>query len=427
MNFPNESSFLLESAHSIGVRLCRDANWHESQCNWLGDAMEFIDGSWSVVHKAGGPDLYSGTSGVGLFLVQLYRQTEERVFRRVALAALSHALGSEAGGSAAYGGFYSGQGGVGYAAILAGKIFGEEWLLLQGLQRVRAAASLDHDNDPLDVLAGSAGLIALLLDVHRSTGEADLLDRALLLGERLVASAVRTDQGWSWRTTTAVNPLLGLSHGAAGIGWSLAELHAATGVAVFKEAAEQAFAYERIWFSETAKNWPDLREVPASSSPMVDLPYPVGWCHGAPGIGLTRLRAHRLLNIQSILEDAMNAVDTTARSLAAVSPGLEGSFCLCHGHFGNAELLLKAADQLEQSHLRPLVEKFASNAASRFEAEGFGWPCGVPGGGETPGLMLGLAGIGYSLLRMHDARVPSVLLLGGDGEPRTASAAVLTG
>ncbi|MER2507379.1 MAG: hypothetical protein ABTQ27_01330, partial [Amaricoccus sp.] len=37
-----------------------------------------------------------------------------------------------------------------------------------------------------------------------------------------------------------------------------------------------------------------------------------------------------------------------------------------------------------------------------------GWRCGVPGGEATPGLMLGLAGIGWAQLRAaHPEAVPS--------------------
>jgi hypothetical protein len=39
---------------------------------------------------------------------------------------------------------------------------------------------------------------------------------------------------------------------------------------------------------------------------------------------------------------------------------------------------------------------------------GDAWPCGVPGG-TTPGLFLGLSGIGWWFLRLHDDRVPSPL------------------
>lgn len=41
-----------------------------------------------------------------------------------------------------------------------------------------------------------------------------------------------------------------------------------------------------------------------------------------------------------------------------------------------------------------------------------GWLCGLPSGVESPGLMTGLAGIGYGLLRLAaPERVPSVLTL----------------
>jgi lantibiotic modifying enzyme len=41
-----------------------------------------------------------------------------------------------------------------------------------------------------------------------------------------------------------------------------------------------------------------------------------------------------------------------------------------------------------------------------------GWVTGVPLGVETPGLMTGLAGIGYQLLRLAEPeKVPSVLLV----------------
>ena len=66
---------------------------------------------------------------------------------------------------------------------------------------------------------------------------------------------------------------------------------------------------------------------------------------------------------------------------------------------GQAEWLEKAR-QLAGSILR--------------EVDATGWRCGVPGGVETPGLMTGLAGIGYQLLRLADSeKVPSLLLMEG--------------
>ena len=51
-----------------------------------------------------------------------------------------------------------------------------------------------------------------------------------------------------------------------------------------------------------------------------------------------------------------------------------------------------------------------------------GWVCGTPSPAETPGLMIGLAGIGYNLLRFADpAAVPSLLL----AEPPRPAAGLL--
>ena len=63
----------LDTAASIGARLCRDAIWDGDRCNWLGDSMEFHAGEWKVGHKSFGPELYSGTIGVALFLATLNR------------------------------------------------------------------------------------------------------------------------------------------------------------------------------------------------------------------------------------------------------------------------------------------------------------------------------------------------------------------
>ena len=51
--------------------------------------------------------------------------------------------------------------------------------------------------------------------------------------------------------------------------------------------------------------------------------------------------------------------------------------------------------------------------------EEHGWRCGVPLDVETPGMMDGLAGIGYELLRLAEpSQIPSVLIL---EEPRGIS------
>jgi hypothetical protein len=64
-------------------------------------------------------------------------------------------------------------------------------------------------------------------------------------------------------------------------------------------------------------------------------------------------------------------------------------------------------DSIEAS---PLAYRVADAGIERYAARGAPWPCGV-GGGETPGLMLGLAGIGYSYLRLCNRATPSILIV----------------
>ena len=59
-----ERGEFLDAATAIGVGLARDAIWDGDRCNWLGDVMELVLGSWQVVHRSFGTDLYGGTSGV---------------------------------------------------------------------------------------------------------------------------------------------------------------------------------------------------------------------------------------------------------------------------------------------------------------------------------------------------------------------------
>ena len=86
--------------------------------------------------------------------------------------------------------------------------------------------------------------------------------------------------------------------------------------------------------------------------------------------------------------------------------GFVNSHCLCHGNFGNAELFRIGDDD---SRVNQLVQMVVDDYVSKEH-----WQCGLPAGTTTPGLMCGLAGIGYGLLRAADPiDIPNVLALDG--------------
>jgi lantibiotic modifying enzyme len=371
----------LEVAERIGARLCRDALWSEGRCNWTADRLE----GTTIAHGSLGPSLYSGTAGIALFLWRLSEATGERIFRATAEAALRQALSKPLVGSP---GFYTGAPGVLFAASILGREIADE----------QAVAAAPTDPRMLDLLSGSAGAIVALLHFFRSGGGIGLLESALQHGDLLLAEAARGESGWSWKSLHATRNLTGFSHGTAGIAWALLELWQISREKRFHDAALEAFRYERACFDPERQAWPDFREDPAQ--------YLALWCHGAVGIGFSRLRAWQILGDADCLAEARVALARATDPASAPA-----NYSLCHGRSGTGDFLLYASHVLGEERWLAPAEASAQEGIEFFERRRLPWPCGLPRANETPDLMLGLAGIGYHYLRLADPEhTPTVLL-----------------
>jgi lantibiotic modifying enzyme len=412
-----ERQQFLAVADALGARLCRDAVWDGRRCNWLGDSMEFVAGAWQVAHRSFGPDLYGGTSGIALFLARLHAATGERLFRKTATAALEQTLSRlDRLAPPVRPAFYSGWTGAAYALAQCAPLLGEERFRDAAARTVRGMLAGAIHPEALDVVGGSAGAIPVLLGLQGLLGNGDLPDLARRHGESLLAAARRQGDALSWTTLPGTDPsqpdLTGFSHGAAGIGWALLELARATGEARFGDAAEAAFRYERRCFDPRQGNWLDFRSAQPGPNGAAVWGCSLAWCHGAPGIALSRARAFRLTGSEEARREAAVAIATTGRgvSQALALPGTD--FSLCHGLAGNAECAAVASRALGDGTGTGADLDLARFGIERYHADRAPWPCGVPGGGESPGLMLGLAGIGHFYLRLAlPDRVPSVLLV----------------
>lgn len=405
----SEARFL-EAADRIGARLCRDAIWAGGRCNWLGDAMEFAEGRWQVGHRSFGPDLYGGTTGIALFLARLYSLIGDDIFKKTAEGGIRCALSQmHLLDPAISFGFYSGITGIAYALAEVAKLLNRDDLSQQSTQMLEKLPQEKVPVQSWDVISGSAGIIPVLLKFHAEAHRDFMLDLALRHGEMLLQGANRNGDGWSWKTMDGSKDLTGFSHGTAGIAWALLELHSASKEQRFLEAGLSALRYERRWYDAAQENWPDFRSEGQPGTQICAL----AWCHGAPGIGLSRIRAHQLLEDRESLTEAAVAVRTTARSLGATVQSGQGNYCLCHGNMGNAELLLADGDIMGNSESLKLVWQVAEQAIQQYQESHNPWPCGVLNGGENPGLMLGLAGIGYFFLRLFSReQVPSIMIVG---------------
>lgn len=414
----------LDAAVAIGERLAGEALWSGARCNWLGDAMEFVDGDWHVVHRSCGVSLYDGTSGIALFLARLLAATgsNDPVLHATAEGALAQAA-SRLTSLPAPGrlGLHSGLVGVGYAFVECGAALEQPTWSEQGKAILDGLSRESDDGEGLDVISGAAGAIPALL--RQGTGRCISLAQAL--GERLLARALRVGPTVAWNTMPGTrNPLTGYSHGTAGIAVALQELAEVTGDGRFAEAARGAVLYERQHFVAAQGNWPDFRDFTAVGVPPSDDAQvcATAWCHGAPGIALSRLRLWELTGDDGLRDEARTAIETTQRAIdqLLVQPGADCS--VCHGLSGLAEPLLVASAAFDE----PEYQHAARRVADRF-VEWYGrtrspWPCGVPGGGETPALMTGLSGIGHFFLRMSDPlRTPPVTLITASDKLATRS------
>jgi lantibiotic biosynthesis protein len=257
----------------------------------------------------------------------------------------------------------------------------------------------------LDLIGGAAGTALALLELADLLDERNLVVGATSCADALVAAAEPQVWGSAWSGADGP-PLLGLGHGAAGIAIALAEVAARTGRETYDAVARRGLEYERGWYDPAEVGWPDLRGDGDGSLQ--------AWCHGALGIGLSRLRMLPMDPLASAEASAalQAARDVVIRAGTALQGGAVTDCTACHGLAGAVELLLAAAEVLQVEDHAEAARRVAALMLEQRRTAG-GWPCGLPGAGVVPGLMTGTAGIALTLLRAAgQVRLDSPLLPG---------------
>lgn len=401
---------LTKEAQAVGDRLCKLAIYGEDAVGWLG-LTSVGERQWQV--RLAGVDLYSGTSGIALFLAYLGKLTGEGQYTSLAKRALTTTrylferrkefLGLSA---------FSGIGSFIYLLSHLGTLWNDQALYEEAEEVVELLPDAIAQDQTFDVMLGSAGCIAALLSLYAVSPSEAILAAAIQCGDHLIDCASPMQTGIGWMTEFAERPLTGLSHGNAGIALNLLRLSAVSGEERFRQAALAAIEYERSVFDPEKRNWPDFRKF--EEEQMEDNnqaegeeshSFMVAWCHGASGVGLARLGSLRFIDDQAIRAEIDAALQAT------LATGFGWNHSLCHGDMGNLETLLVATQQLADTHY--YKERLQSITAMLLDSiDRQGWVGGVPHGGETPGLMTGIAGIGYAMLRLASpGQIPSVLLL----------------
>ncbi|HYU32097.1 MAG TPA: type 2 lanthipeptide synthetase LanM family protein [Thermoanaerobaculia bacterium] len=401
-------SRLIGHASAVGAWFEEMALRDERHATWIG--LDFRNQVWSLAQSP--EDLYAGLPGIALFLGYLGAITGEERWTGLSRAALASLLarldledGAPESGPSSIGAFI-GWGGPLYTAACLGALWQDAGLLAAAGRMVeRIPPRIGRDED-LDIVGGAAGAILGLLAFAQATGSERPLEVAVRCGEHLLARSHPAGPGLGWLTRLATErPQVGFSHGNAGIGLALVELAAASGEVRFLDAGLAGFAWEREAF------WPALRRWLSGDGdqpPPLESMTAMAWCYGAPGVGLSRLRALPQMRNPEACRALRAEIEEAVRQ--TVPRGFGENHCLCHGDLGNLDFLLQARQALDCPDLDEVIDRQTRTVLASIERDG--WLCGTRGDVESPALMNGYAGIGYGLLRLAAPdRVPSVLVL----------------
>ena len=384
---------LIEEARRIGDAIIAKAIRENGCAQWIGFT-SMGTGGWGITPL--GLELYDGLPGVAIFLAYLGFLTDEQKFLDVAREAVRsiRALLDHLKDHLLSVGLFTGWGGLVYAWSHLGMVLRDFHMWDEAEEMVGAFAHLIDDDTSLDVIGGSAGCLVGLAALYSCAPSPRIRSAAVSCGDRLLTAARETSPGLGWMTSVeATQPLTGMAHGAAGIASALLDLSILSDDIRYRSAAEAALVYERNQFSREDGTWLDFR-IDSQGACMS------AWCHGAAGIGLSRLKMMRHSSDSMLRDEVRIAAHVTRNSMASES----SDHTLCHGDFGRMEFLLHASRILADTQTtKPIAVDIEA-------ARQDGWLCGTPQNVEVPGLMTGLAGIGYSLLRLADPSVvPSIL------------------
>ncbi|HEX2222965.1 MAG TPA: type 2 lanthipeptide synthetase LanM family protein, partial [Thermoanaerobaculia bacterium] len=406
---------LLAAARAVGDRLAGLAFRGPRDAHWYTPAPVPGQGGW--VLQPAQLEFHLGLSGIALFLARLGEVTGDARYTELARAAvvtLRHRIVRERQAVTTLGAF-SGWGGLVWALTHLGALWGDEELLGE-------AGRIAHDeispriatDEHYDLIGGAAGALIALLTLQSVRPSEALAALAAQCGEKLLAAALPMEPGLGWRSHNAgPTPLAGLSHGAAGIAWPLLRLAALTGDGRFRDAALGGLEYERSLYRPDQRNWPDLRG-DATRAGAGEPPSMWAWCHGAPGVGLGRIAGLPYLDDATVRAEVEAAVEST------IENGFGSNHSLCHGDLGNLEVVTLGAERLGRPDWSERAGRLAGGILESIREHG--WRFGLPGRIEPPGMMVGLAGIGYGLLRLAaPERVPSVLILEGPERNRSTN------
>ena len=351
-------------------------------------------------------DIYMGSSGIMVFLIEYYKFNQSKevcaIIEKGANWLLNHCMTTvNSNGS-----FYTGRTGTIYTLIQASIVTENDELYSRILKLPIFNSKSKFDIQKSDLLNGISGTIIGLLLIYNETFNSFLKKLLVDLTRKLIKRINVEKKGMSWKTNSHVS-LCGVSHGNSGIALVFMELGVFFENPLFLHIAEKAFKYENQFFDKHERNWPDFRNV--SENKLIEndnffknpgrlkkLRYVSSWCHGAPGIGLTRIRAFQIFKKKEYYINLINSGKNIVKS-RFIMPNIPP--CLCHGHLGNYFFFLEMYKQTKnKEYLNIFIENCLIEVAKKVK-KGFYLPGRPLKYNLDLSFFLGISGVGYSYIQ----------------------------
>jgi len=400
----------LDAAHRLGQQLQQHVVRHNGWVGWLQPSLQGESG-WNMLPC--NISLYDGLAGIAVALAALHQQTKRPEYHTLAVQSWNSCRKRIIDNPRALEcvGAFAGWGGIFYASSVLLRLGlsgpGEKELALW-CRRLRRDLPKD---DLFDWIGGASGAIMGLLRCYEQLHDPELLALAVECGDYLAQHQQSIDGYAAWSCSAAEGEALtGLAHGAAGIAHSLWYLAHHSGETRFSDLARSAMAFENLHFSPAHNNWRDRRKTDLVD----DEQYVVAWCHGAAGIGLSRLslyqqaQAGRLQLPEDIIQQC--ARDAGAATQATLEFSFGHNQCLCHGDIGNVALLHAAGRTLADAASTQRATQIKQHLVRLIQYQRV--RPGINNHALVFGLMNGHAGMAYQLLHMqHTEQLPALLSL----------------
>lgn len=359
------------------------------------------------------PNLYSGSAGVVLFLLEYARVSGDAGALLDAgrgASALASGIPTQLGGENA--GLYTGAPGVAFVLNEVSRAIRDASferaarvvvdLLERDARRTRSGVEWSRS---LDIISGTAGTCLFLLYADREMGHPSALPLARLAGNRLLEAAERVGPDLRWRVEPgAPREMPNFSHGTAGVAYALTTLYLRTRERRYLDGAVAGARY----LTRIADRSNGGFRVRHSDPDGLDIAY-LGWCHGPAG---TSRLFHQLWRATGD-EEWRQLYGACARAILTSGvpersdPGLWDNVGTCCGSTGIAEALVHAAEWTGDNAYFAQAQALTRDALARGvrDARGLRFPSAEHRIHPElriaqAGLMQGAAGVGLWLLAL---------------------------